>query len=218
MNSSQVNVNPPEWGGDEAGPLNGELGERLAEFLTRLVLDQPNVKSVCDLGCGTGYLAGRLDERGYSVVGIDASRPYIETAQKQYASASVSFAQALFGPDLVESLGAGRFDLVISADVIEHLYRPADLLDTASGLLKPGGVLILMTPYYGFLKNLAIALLGMWDQHHGVHWDGGHIKFFSVPTLRAAVERAGFDDPRFVFAGRLPWLWRNMVCVARRSA
>lgn len=211
------NVNPSEWGGSEQGAMNGESGERLADLLIEIVRRQPDVKTICDLGCGNGYLAGRLAKAGYQVTGIDGSRPYIETARRLYSSPAIHFEQAFFGPALVSSLPAS-FDLVVSSDVIEHLYRPADLLETAYSLVKPGGTVVVGTPYHGYLKNVAIAVLGKWDAHHGVHWDGGHIKFFSVATLQRAVEASGFIEPSFSFYGRVPGFSKNMICVARRPA
>ncbi|MGH9200871.1 MAG: class I SAM-dependent methyltransferase, partial [Vicinamibacterales bacterium] len=112
-------------------------------------------------------------------------------------------------------LGPASFDAVVSSDVIEHLYRPSALIEVAVRLLKPDGHLVVGTPYHGYLKNLAIGLAGKWDAHHGPNWDGGHIKFFCVATLRELVEKHGFHDPRFHFYGRAPWLWKNMICVAR---
>ena len=105
---------------------------------------------------------------------------------------------------------------MISGDVIEHLYRPADLLECAAELLNPGGWLILSTPYHGYLKNLALSVLGGWDAHHTVGWEGGHIKFFSVKTLSPLVTANGFDIARFHYFGRTLWLWKNMICVARK--
>ena len=210
-------VNPADWGDGEVGALNGASGEGLASVLVDLVDQQGGVKTICDLGCGNGYLASRLGARGYQVIGIDGSRPYIATARRLYASPSVRFEQALFGEELIASLGGERFDLVISSDVIEHLYHPAELIRTAHAIVKPGGRLIVGTPYHGYLKNLAIAVLGKWDSHHAVHWDGGHVKFFSVPTLRAMVESCGFADTGFTYYGRFQWLAKNMICTARRQ-
>jgi 2-polyprenyl-3-methyl-5-hydroxy-6-metoxy-1,4-benzoquinol methylase len=214
--SEPVNINPASWGDAEVGPLNGASGQRLADRLIAEVAEHPNVRTVCDLGCGNGYLAGRLSERGYDVVGVDASEPYIETARRTHSSPRVRFERAVFSAGLATQIAGAPFDLVISSDVIEHLYRPVDLLETAHALLKPSGILIVGTPYHGYLKNLAIVLSGKWDEHHGVHWNGGHIKFFSVPTLRQMVEDRGFEVTRFSYYGRAPWLWKNMICVARK--
>lgn len=216
--SEPVNVNPEDWGSDESGALNGESGEGLADLLMQLVKQQRSVETICDLGCGNGYLSGRLAAAGYRVTGIDGSGPYIATAKRLYGALPVRFEQAFFSGTLATSLKTEPFDLVISSDVIEHLYHPAVLLEAAHAMLKPGGVLIVGTPYHGYLKNLAIAVRGKWDEHHGVHWDGGHIKLFSVATLRAMVERCGFSDAQFRFYGRTRALAKNMICVARRHA
>jgi SAM-dependent methyltransferase len=212
-----ANVNRAEWGGDETGALNGESGERLGDLIIDLVSRQQDVETICDLGCGNGYLSNRLASAGYHVTGIDGSAPYIATARRLQTSAAVRFEHAFFTPSLPATLNTEPFDLVVSSDVIEHLYEPAILLQTAHAMLKPGGVLILATPYHGYLKNLAIALLDKWDEHHSVHWDGGHIKFFSVKTLQDMVERGGFSDAKFHFYGRLRALAKNMICVARRQ-
>jgi 2-polyprenyl-6-hydroxyphenyl methylase/3-demethylubiquinone-9 3-methyltransferase len=198
--------------------MNGRSGEGLARLLVDIVKQQPNVKSICDLGCGNGYLAGLLGQEGYHVLGVDASTSYLAVARQHYASPNVTFEHAVFGVDAVERVGrVGPFDLVVTSDVIEHLYRPSDLIAVAGAVLRPGGLLVAGTPYHGYLKNLAIAVLDRWDSHHGVHWDGGHIKFFSVHTLRQLVQQAGFSEATFRFYGRMPWLWKNMIVIARKA-
>jgi len=211
-------VNPEDWGEAQPGPLNGRIGAELADLLVSLVRGQSGVRSVCDLGCGTGYLAAKIGKLGHRVVGLDASAPYLEVARHHYASENVTFRRAVFGVDTgIAAEDEGAFDLVVSSDVIEHLYRPADLIETAARVLRPGGVLIVGTPYHGYLKNLAIALLDKWDEHHGVHWEGGHIKFFSVRSLTQLVTSSGFTGAKFHYYGRAPWLWKNMICVVRKA-
>ena len=205
-----------EWGDDDAGPMNGESGRRLAETIVTTVAGIRDVSSICDLGCGNGYLASRLAARGFSVTAVDASARLLSLARRHYASERIQYREAMFGPALLTEFGdQPRFDLVVSVDVVEHLYRPATLFETANGLLKPGGHLVVCTPYHGYFKNLAIAFLGEWDSHHGVHWEGGHIKFFSVATLRQAVERQ-FKVDRFQYYGRFPGFWKNMICIASK--
>ena len=205
-------VSPFEYAG--AGPSNDEAGHRLSLKLTRIVLSLPSVHSICDLGCGNGYLAGLLLGKGYSVVGVDASETGITVARNAYGQ-SAEFVCARLDAELPARLGR-RFDAVVSSDVIEHLYRPLDLIECARSVLRPDGWLVIGTPYHGYVKNLALALLNRWDEHHSVDWDGGHIKFFSVKTLSQMVSAGGFTVQRFEFFGRAPWIWKNMICVAQR--
>lgn len=206
-----------DYGYSGAGPSNGEAETGLATTIVTLVGQLKLVKQVCDLGCGNGYLASRLGAAGLQVTGIDASASGVAIANQHYATDKVRFAKAVIGGDLsMGKLLPSGFDAVISSDVIEHLYRPAALMESAASLLKPGGYLVVGTPYHGYLKNLGLSLFDKWDAHHGVHWDGGHIKFFSERTLRELVARHGFTDIRFVFYGRAPWLWKNMICMSRR--
>ena len=197
-----------EWHTEAAG--NGASGEKLTSVFVGLVKRLDGVRSICDLGCGNGHISGRLAELGYEVTGVDASASGIQIAQHAYPQGN--FVHALIDQDLK----IGKFDLVISSDVIEHLYRPSDLLEATVSQLKPGGHVLLGTPYHGYLKNLVLAATGRMDAHFSSLHDGGHIKFFSVNTLSKLMRSHGFDDLRFTFYGRAPWLWKNMICHARR--
>jgi 2-polyprenyl-3-methyl-5-hydroxy-6-metoxy-1,4-benzoquinol methylase len=198
-----------EWQTEAAA--NGASGEQLTRVFVDLVKKLDHVQSICDLGCGNGHISGRLAALGYNVTGVDASASGIQIARHAYPR--VEFVQALIDRDLT----LGPFDLVISSDVIEHLYRPSDLLEAAVSLLKPGGHLLLGTPYHGYLKNLVLAATGKMDAHFSALHDGGHIKFFSVNTLSKLMRDYQFHDLSFTFYGRAPWLWKNMICHARKT-
>jgi hypothetical protein len=42
--------------------------------------------------------------------------------------------------------------------------------------------------------------------------DGGHIKFFSVPTMKDLLKSENYTNIKFKFAGRFPYLWKSMLC------
>ena len=199
-----------EWQTEDAG--NGESGERLTRVFIELVKRCDGVKSICDLGCGNGHISGRLAALDYDVTGVDASASGIQIARRSYPN--VRFIEGLIDGNR----NVGDFDLVISSDVIEHMYRPSDLLEAAQSILKPGGHVLIGTPYHGYLKNLVLAALGKMDSHFSALHDGGHIKFFSVKTLSSLMRSHGFEDLNFTFYGRAPWLWKNMICHARKAA
>src|SRR5678816_1495785 len=173
-----------DWQSDAAG--NGGSGEKLTRVFVELVKNLDGVQSICDLGCGNGHISGRLAALGYHVTGVDASESGIQIARRTYRD--VEFVHALIDRDL----NIGQFDLVISSDVIEHLYRPSDLLEATVAQLKPGGQVLIGTPYHGYLKNLVLAATGKMDAHFSVLHDGGHIKFFSVSTLSKLMRNHGF--------------------------
>jgi 2-polyprenyl-3-methyl-5-hydroxy-6-metoxy-1,4-benzoquinol methylase len=176
----------------------------------------PQSLGALDLGCGNGYIASRLHAIGYRVTGVDLSPDGITLARQAYPD--IRFEVASIYDDVAQILGETDFDLVVSSEVIEHLYFPRKLLQNAYRILRPGGSLIVTTPYHGYLKNLALSLFDKWDDHHTVNWDGGHIKFFSEGTLTAFLKEAGFTDIRFSNAGRTPWLWKSIVCRATKGS
>lgn len=135
----------------------------------------------------------------------------------QSTASKVRWVHASVYDDLAWTISE-RFDVAVSTEVVEHLYRPKELFVRASELLHPGGRLILTTPYHGYLKNLAIALSNKWDAHHDVTWEGGHIKFFSNQALKRMAESVGFERVEFSGLGRLPYLWKSTLMVARRPA
>jgi len=177
----------------------------------------PPGSAVLDLGCGNGSFLSLFQQRGWHLYGVDFSPTGIEFAKKTYPEIDFTLANAeLPGGDLLKRVGP--MDLIISTEVIEHLYDPKAFILNAYCLLKPGGILVLTTPYHGYLKNLLLAAAGKLDQHFTVMWDHGHIKFWSRKTLEEALAEAGFRSVAMRGAGRLPWMWKSMVMRARRPA
>jgi len=172
-------------------------------------------RRVVDIGCGNGALCRELTRRGYEVVGCDPSADGVRLARS--AAPELVFHQIGVdeGPSTV---GNESFDVAIATEVIEHLIKPRNLLRFATRLLRPGGHLIITTPYHGYLKNLVLALTNKWDSHLTPFWDGGHIKFWSRKTLSHLLNEEGFRVVQFIGAGRVPLLWKSMIVVARKPS
>src|SRR5262249_19334835 len=156
----------PEFGWQSAAP------EHTHRFVVPLLreLGGDRIRSgarVLDVGCGNGYNARQYLSWGCSVVGIDASDVGIALARKAYPSGR--FVQMLVEDDVLSRLGEAPFDLVNSTEVVEHLYDPVTWARCCFNALRPGGRLLVSTPYHGFLKNLAISLTDGWDNHWEVH-------------------------------------------------
>ena len=167
-----------------------------------------------DIGCGNGSLTAAWAKDGWHVTGVDFSGSGIAHAKASHPN--IAFHHMPVGPELVEHFGRGCFDAIVSAEVVEHLYAPRDLAQSAFRLLKDGGTLILTTPYHGYLKNLAMAGTGTMDRHWTALWDGGHIKFWSWKTIGVLLREAGFTGLKFGGAGRVPYLWKSMVVCASK--
>ena len=200
------------------GYRNAGLGWSHAYLLPKLfeILDAGRKTgghiSIFELGCGNGSVANELHQRGFQVVGIDASDSGIRVAREHYPHLKLDVGSAY--DDLASNYG--RFPLVLSLEVIEHLYYPRKFAQAVYDLLETGGTAIISTPYHGYWKNLALALSGKLDAHFTALWDGGHIKFWSVKTLTALLEEAGFRDIRVHRVGRIPALAKSMLVVARK--
>lgn len=169
---------------------------------------------VLDVGCGNGFTCGEFLRRGCSVVGIDPSQQGIELARREFPSGRFEVMQA--DERILEGLAEEPFDIVLSTEVIEHLYSPRAWARGCRRALKPGGRLVCTTPYHGYLKNLLLSILGKWDSHANPLWDGGHIKLWSRKTLRLLLEEAGFEKLEFRGVGRAPYLWMTMAVVVTR--
>lgn len=187
---------------------HGYLLPTIKRLLTQK-FESPAGIRVFDLGCGNGCITHALSSEGYHVTGVDPSSEGIAMARQNYPSLDLHQGS---GYDDLAAL-FGQYDAVISLEVIEHLYDPRQFVKMVKKLLKPSGIAIISTPYHGYWKNLALALTGKMDKHFTALWDHGHIKFWSIPTLRQLLEEQGFTGIEFLRVGRVPFLAKSMVAV-----
>jgi len=195
----------------ESGHHHHYLLPSLLKLLNKTKQKRTEKLRVLDIGCGNGSLSNLIRKEGYEVIGIEDSLTGVTNASNNFPECKFINASVY---DLPYSDLGGEFDIVISAEVIEHLIYPRELIKSAKNCLKPNGSLIITTPYHGYLKNLALAVTGKMDRHFTSLWDGGHIKFFSVKTLTSLLEEEQFHNIQFEFAGRLPYLWKSMLVSA----
>ncbi len=196
------------YGSAEAAHTEAYLWRHIITLCAEL-----GARRVVDIGCGNGALCRELASRGYEVIGCEPSADGVRIAQ---SSAPELVFHQLGVDDEPSAVGNESFDMAIATEVIEHLLRPRNLPHFAKQLLRPGGHLIISTPYHGYLKNLVLALTNKWDTHLNPFWDGGHIRFWSRKTLSRLLNEGGFRVVRFIGAGRVPFLWKSMIMAAQK--
>lgn len=171
-----------------------------------LALEPPD-SQIFELGCGNGSNAAYLHNKGYRIVGVDPSVSGISMANFHYPNLLLEVGSTEI--DLAAKYG--KYPIVLSLEVIEHVYSPAEYVKRVRDLLLPGGVIILSTPYHGYIKNLALALTGKLDGHFTALWEGGHIKFWSKETISKLFLTHGFVLKWYNRVGRVPQLAKSMM-------
>jgi 2-polyprenyl-6-hydroxyphenyl methylase/3-demethylubiquinone-9 3-methyltransferase len=193
-----------------------EAHSHLVPKVLSLFQDLPSGSKVLDIGCGNGSFLAHLKGFGWQLYGSDSSASGIAIARQ--TCDGIHFFQAGADEDPSRQLEQcdGPVDAILCVEVIEHLYDPRSCARLCNALLRPGGMLLISTPYHGYLKNLALAVTGQMDKHFAPLDDGGHIKFWSQNTLRQLLHEAGFTAVRFQGSGRLPYLWKSMIAIATK--
>lgn len=195
------------YSGDEPTWSDAHLTRKLRQVLRRVA---PPPSQLFELGCGNGVTARWLAAEGYSVTGVDPSESGVAIAKK-FESAQLRFAVGSTSDDLAGRYG--QFPVVVSLEVIEHCPSAQHFMRAFSGLIAPGGVGMLSTPYHGYAKNLAIVASGNFDRHFDPLWEGGHVKFFSLPKLRQLFDDSGFRRVDFYRLGRIPMFAKTTLAV-----
>ncbi|MDG4595662.1 MAG: class I SAM-dependent methyltransferase [Candidatus Contendobacter sp.] len=211
MTDPSPNISSYRYANSELNHSHGYLLPTVLRLLDGLNLPAGE-RRLFELGCGNGSVAQALTQCGWDVTGVDPSLEGIAQAQRAHPDLKLRPGSAY--DDLAAHYG--QFPVVLSLEVVEHVYFPRAYAATVFSLLRRGGTAILSTPYHGYWKNLALALSGKMDQHFTALWDHGHIKFWSMKTLAELLREAGFTDIHFHRVGRIPPLAKAMIAVARR--
>ena len=142
---------------------------------------------VLDLGCASGYVAAILASRGFDVVGVDRAGAVNGVPPFTFVAADLDAGL----PPL-----DGRFDVVVMADLLEHLRDPLGFLRAARALLAPGGVVLASLPNSGHFYFRLVVLSGRFPAHDRGLFDRTHLHFFTLASWRELFAGAGFAFAR----------------------
>ncbi len=144
---------------------------------------------VLDVGCASGGLLELLRSRAGHLAGLELSAS-AATAAAQIADHVVQ--GAVEDPDL--PFAADSFDLVVLADVVEHLADPAAGLARAVRWCRPGGAVLVSVPNVAHWQARLTLLRGRWPQTDSGTFDASHLRWFTRDALAQLLAGAGLRD------------------------
>jgi 2-polyprenyl-3-methyl-5-hydroxy-6-metoxy-1,4-benzoquinol methylase len=144
-------------------------------------------KRILDVGCGVGATLNWLKRRwpAAETVGVDGYAPILPELEKNVDQALIL--------DLEKPLPElGKFDLVMALDVLEHLSDPWTVAKQLSGLIEPGGALLVSVPNVANRRVLVPLLLrGEFKYTDAGVLDRTHLRFFDENSAVELVEATG---------------------------
>src|SRR4051794_27459815 len=174
--------------------LAEEPGRRAtANRLLDLIAEYRPSGRLLDVGCGHGLLLDEARKRGYETVGLELSREAARYARETLDLDVREWPLEAFGQG-TNGDSPGDFDVIVLADVLEHLDDPVAAISQCAALLRPAGVLCIVTPD----PSSPTAKLA------GSRWWGylpAHTVLLPRRTLRELISASGLvisDDVPFV--------------------
>jgi len=147
--------------------------------------------SILEVGCGRGeLLEGAMDE-GWTVFGIEMTPAFAAVAEAR----SVTIERSPVETAAV--LEQRQFDVILFAAILEHLYRPADVLRRARRALPIGGLIFIDVPNEASLTmtlgNLYMCIRGRdWRVNLSPTFSPFHVAGFTPGSLRRVLRATGF--------------------------
>ncbi|MBI4525318.1 MAG: methyltransferase domain-containing protein [Deltaproteobacteria bacterium] len=202
--SARHQEEPTVWQ-DPTNPQKQKLSIRALEEL-----GAPESVKLLDYGCGNGALAGVFYDRGYRVSAIDISETRIADGSARFSGVQFRVVR----PHEPVSFAAGAFDAIFCSEVIEHVYDVHFIFGEFSRLLRPGGLLILTTPYHGRIKNVIVSLF-FFERHFDPTWE--HIRFWTRKSLTKVCTAHGLQPIKWASVGRFWPVPKSFFVVCRRK-
>ncbi len=137
-------------------------------------------KFVLDLGCSTGRLAEAIKNNGNIVYGIELNPFNAEIARTKCDKVFIGSIESMEQFPIKKEI----FDVIILADVLEHLHNPELTLKSIKNFLKEDGYIIVSLPNVAHLYVRIKLILGKFDYESVGILDRTHLKFYTYKTAR----------------------------------
>lgn len=144
-------------------------------------------KRVLDVGCSAGHVSAVLVEAGNEVIGVEVDADDAELARRQIGTVHVLDLEHQRASDVED----GPFDVVLIADVLEHLRDPLPTLRDLASLVAPDGDIIASVPNGVHADIRLMVLEGRFEYQDSGLLDRTHLRWFTRSTLRELLAEAG---------------------------
>jgi SAM-dependent methyltransferase len=161
---------------------------------------------VLDVGCGFATTSEYIQKLGNEVTGLESSEVAVEVASKRLA-------HVVQGDMLTADLGSRQFDVIIFADVLEHVPWPVGALRRYLQWLAPGGSVIVSLPNVGLWSVRFAHLAGRWEYEETGVLDRTHLRFFTRKSARWLLEQGGLEPVKTTYN---PGIIRPFVPLAKK--
>lgn len=153
--------------------------------------------SALDIGCGGGILSESLSAQGAEVTGIDLADKALKVASLHALQSGVKVDYRLISAEQLASEQPASFDVVCCMEMLEHVPRPASIVDAAARLVRPGGWVFFST----INRNAKAFLLAILGAEYllrllpmGTHT---YAKFIKPSELASWARASGLDPVEF---------------------
>ncbi len=212
------------WGLDERFFLDVEHRYTKSHRLLREAAGDLSGKRILDIGCSRGHLLERFRRYGgVSFVAIELDPEMRELARSHGIEAEAHQINIFKGSQIAAQLPYqdASLDVVLAAEIIEHIVDTQGFLAEIQRVLRPGGAVLLSTPNVLWWKYRLDLLTGRYldvlDYRLRFGDDFGHVRAFTPALLRELVEEAGFEVIRVAGKrlGPISSLTRTPAAIAR---
>jgi SAM-dependent methyltransferase len=173
--------------GGEAATGYSEYEDQEQEYLATFREDVRRIREfvpsgrILEVGCGYGYFLQCALDAGYDAYGIDLSPAAVKWAQTRHPGRV--FCGLL---EEVPEIQDQKYDVIFGSHLIEHLTEPSEFLRQASRLLRPGGLVVMVTPN---IKSLL-------SRVSGSRWVSfkipEHVSYYDPGTITTLLNRTGY--------------------------
>lgn len=150
-------------------------------------------KKVLDVGCADGNISEKLYLHECEIVGIEIDAESAQRAKQYCKEVIVSDVESI---ELNDEY-ANYFDIILFADVLEHLKEPLAVLKRFKHYLKDDGYIIISIPNIANWRMRIKLLLGHFDYHDYGILDKTHIRFFNEKSAKNLIYDANLEIAKF---------------------